>query len=285
VKRDFRLILAATPIGNLQDASDRLKQVLASADVIAAEDTRRARQLCNGLGIEPLGRFVSYYDQNEASRVPELLEALAAGLQVLVISDSGMPTVSDPGYRIAEAAASLGIEYTVLPGPSAVTTALALSGLPTDRFTFEGFLPRKSGERCTYLEQLAPLPHTLVFFESPHRVVESLADMIKVFGPTRAAVICRELTKTFEEARRGTLQELHDSFRGTEILGEVTLVVSGFAGVADTETVDALVALEMLIAQGVERKQAQTEVMQRFGISKRDLFDLQVADKRKPVEP
>lgn len=284
MKRDFRLVLAATPIGNLQDASERLREVLRTADVIAAEDTRRARALCAGLGIEPAARFISYYDQNEVSRVPELLELIHAGKQVLVISDSGMPTVSDPGFRIAQAAAAAGIEYTVLPGPSAVTTALALSGLPTDRFTFEGFPPRKSGERKTFFEGVAALPHTLVFFESPHRLAESLQDMAEIFGADRTAAVCRELTKTYEEVRRGTLTELQAAFSG-EVLGEVTVVVSGAAKPAATDPAVALAALEALVAAGVDRKQAQSEVMQRFGISKRDLFDLQVAAKRNLPKP
>jgi 16S rRNA (cytidine1402-2'-O)-methyltransferase len=283
VKRDYRLILAATPIGNLADASERLREVLASADVIAAEDTRRAKSLCSGLGITPKARFVSYYDQNEVGRVPELLAAVEAGQQVLVISDSGMPTVSDPGFRITEAAASAGIEFTVLPGPSAVTTALALSGLPTDRFTFEGFLPRKSGERKSYLEDLAALPHTMVFFESPHRLQDSLKDMAEVFGPDRSAAVCRELTKTFEEARRGALEALITS-TPAEVLGEVTIVVAGFRRSIETDTTDVLAALDALVAAGVDRKAAQSEVMQRYGVSKRDLFDLQVSAKRGKAE-
>ncbi|MEY3407311.1 MAG: rRNA ((1402)-2-O)-methyltransferase [Actinomycetota bacterium] len=283
MKRDYRLILAATPIGNLADASERLREVLASADVIAAEDTRRAKSLCSGLGITPKARFVSYYDQNEVGRVPELLAAVEAGQQVLVISDSGMPTVSDPGFRITEAAASAGIEFTVLPGPSAVTTALALSGLPTDRFTFEGFLPRKSGERKSYLEDLAALPHTMVFFESPHRLQDSLKDMAEVFGPDRSAAVCRELTKTFEEARRGALEALITS-TPAEVLGEVTIVVAGFRRSIETDTTDVLAALDALVAAGVDRKAAQSEVMQRYGVSKRDLFDLQVSAKRGKAE-
>lgn len=283
VKRDFRLVLAATPIGNLADASDRLREVLLSADLIAAEDTRRAKSLCSGLGISPTARFVSYYDQNESSRVPELLAAVNEGKQVLVISDSGMPTVSDPGFRITEAAAAAGIEFTVLPGPSAVTTALALSGLPTDRFTFEGFLPRKSGERKTYLESISSLPHTMVFFESPHRLHDSLADMAEIFGEDRLAAVCRELTKTFEEARRGSLKELAAN-TPAEVLGEVTIVVAGYRNHGPADVADVLAALEALLAAGVDRKAAQTEVMQRFGVSKRDLFDLQVGAKRAKSE-
>ncbi|MBO0789263.1 MAG: 16S rRNA (cytidine(1402)-2'-O)-methyltransferase, partial [Actinobacteria bacterium] len=220
------LVLAAAPIGHPGDASGRLAAALGEARVIAAEDTRRLRRLAAALGVQPAGRVVSYYQAVEKAREPGLLAALREGQDVLLITDAGMPGVSDPGYRLVTAAAAAGIPVTVLPGPSAVTAALAVSGLPSDRFCFEGFLPRRAAERARRLAWLAAEPRTMVFFESPRRAAAALAALAEAFGPGRPAVACRELTKTHEEIRRGTLGELAE-WAGAGVLGEITLVVAG----------------------------------------------------------
>lgn len=204
------LVLAGTPIGDVSDAPPRLLTELASADVIAAEDTRRLRRLTQALGVTPTGRVLSYFEGNEVGRTPELVEALTGGARVLLVTDAGMPSVSDPGYRLVAAAVEAGIKVTAVPGPSAVLTALALSGLPVDRFTFEGFLPRKAGDRSRALAEIAAEPRTMVFFEAPHRIAETLAAMAEAFGAERPAAVCRELTKTYEEVKRGPLGELAD---------------------------------------------------------------------------
>lgn len=208
VTQDGKLVLAGAPIGQAGDVSPRLRQVLESADVVAAEDTRRLRRLASDIGAEIGGRVVSYYDQNEVARAAELLEVLKDGRTVVVITDAGMPGVSDPGYRLTHLAVEAGIQVTALPGPSAVTTALAISGLASDRFCFEGFPPRKGGERARRLGALAAEERTMVFFEAPHRLADSLAAMAEAFGADREAAVCRELTKTYEEVRRGGLGEL-----------------------------------------------------------------------------
>src|SRR6478735_2333045 len=202
------LVLAATPIGDPQDAAPRLAREIAAADVVAAEDTRRLKRLCSALGVEPTGSVLSYHEHNESSRTPELLERLRAGARVVVVTDAGMPSVSDPGYRLVSAAVEAGVRVTCVPGPSAVLMALAVSGLPVDRFCFDGFLPRKPGERAKVLAEVADERRTIVFFEAPHRLAETLAAMRDAFGPERRAAVCRELTKTYEEVRRGTLDEL-----------------------------------------------------------------------------
>ncbi|MDT4965225.1 MAG: rRNA (cytidine1402-2-O)-methyltransferase, partial [Pseudonocardiales bacterium] len=221
-----RVILAGVPLGQAGDASARLRAALASAPVIAAEDTRRLRRLCADLEVTPTGRIVSFFEANEAARIPGLLDALRSGQDVLVVTDAGMPSVSDPGYRLVAAAVAAGFGVTALPGPSAVITALAVSGLPVDRFCFEGFLPRKGGERRRALAALAAEPRTMVFFEAPHRLAAALGDLVDAFGASRRAVVCRELTKTYEEVRRGGLGELAEWAAG-EVRGEVTLVVAG----------------------------------------------------------
>jgi 16S rRNA (cytidine1402-2'-O)-methyltransferase len=220
------LTVAAAPIGDPADASPRLAAALAAADVIAAEDTRRLRRLAAALGAQLSGRVVSYYDAAERGRVPGLLAALQGGRSVLLVTDAGMPGVSDPGYRLVAAAAAAGIRVTCLPGPSAVTAALAVSGLPSDRFCFEGFPPRRSGGRAKRFAELAAERRTMVFFESPRRAAATLAELAEAFGPDRRAVACRELTKVHEEIRRGTLAELAQWASG-QVLGEVTLVVAG----------------------------------------------------------
>lgn len=198
------LVLAGTPIGDIADAPPRLAEELAGADVVAAEDTRRLRRLTQGLGVTPKGRIVSYFEGNEAARTPELVEELLGGARVLLVTDAGMPSVSDPGYRLVAAAVEKDVRVTAVPGPSAVLTALALSGLPVDRFCFEGFLPRKGGERLSRLREVAEERRTLVYFEAPHRLDDTLAAMAEVFGAERRAAVCRELTKTYEEVKRGS---------------------------------------------------------------------------------
>jgi 16S rRNA (cytidine1402-2'-O)-methyltransferase len=230
------LTLAGVPIGQAEDAPARLAEALASADVIAAEDTRRLRQLAVALDVRLSGRVVSYYDVIEARRAGELVTELTAGRDVLVVTDAGMPAISDPGYRLVAAAAAAGIRVTAVPGPSAVTTALAVSGLPTDRFCFEGFPPRKSGERARRFGELAADPRTHVLFESPRRVAATLAELRASHGDDRAAVVCRELTKTHEEIVRGSLAELADWAAAQEasggVRGEITLVVAGIGQAA-----------------------------------------------------
>ncbi|MEV4577166.1 16S rRNA (cytidine(1402)-2'-O)-methyltransferase [Nonomuraea jabiensis] len=271
---DGRLVLAGAPIGQAGDVSPRLREVLGSADVVAAEDTRRLRRLATELGVEIEGRVVSYYDQNEAARAKELLETLKEGRTVVVITDAGMPGVSDPGYRLTRLAIDEGITVTALPGPSAVTTALAVSGLASDRFCFEGFPPRKPGERARRLAALAAEERTMVFFESPRRLASSLEAMAEAFGPDRQAAVCRELTKTYEEIRRGGLGELAE-WAAKDVKGEITLVVAGYAPGEGEPDLDELVAeVDRRVAEGVQRRLAVAEVAKQAGIPKRELYDL-----------
>ncbi|MGW6496748.1 16S rRNA (cytidine(1402)-2'-O)-methyltransferase [Nonomuraea angiospora] len=274
VTGDGRLVLAGAPIGQAGDVSPRLREVLGSADVVAAEDTRRLRRLATELGVEIEGRVVSYYDQNEAVRAKELLETLKEGRTVVVITDAGMPGVSDPGYRLTRLAVDEGITVTALPGPSAVTTALAVSGLASDRFCFEGFPPRKPGERARRLASLATEERTMVFFESPRRLASSLEAMAEAFGPGRQAAVCRELTKTYEEVRRGGLGELAE-WAAKDVKGEITLVVAGYAPGEGEPDLDELVAeVDRRVAEGVQRRLAVAEVAKQAGIPKRELYDL-----------
>ena len=275
-----RVVLAATPLGRPDDASDRLRAALAGADVIAAEDTRRLRRLCADLGVTPNGRVVSFYDANEVSRVPQLIDALNAGGDVLVVSDAGMPSVSDPGYRLVAAAVDEGIAVTALPGPSAVTTALAVSGMPVDRFCFEGFLPRKAGERRRHLDTLAAEPRTLVFFEAPHRLATALTDLADALGTDRCAAVCRELTKTHEEIRRGPLGELRDWAAEGEVRGEITLVVAGAADRPAADDVDLVAEVAAREAAGLLRKDAIADVARTYSLPKRVVFDAVVAAKK-----
>jgi 16S rRNA (cytidine1402-2'-O)-methyltransferase len=275
-----RVILAAAPLGEVRDASARLSGALAAAPVIAAEDTRRLRRLCADLDVTPVGRIVSFFDANESARLPALLSALRGGEDVLVVTDAGMPSVSDPGYRLVVAAIAEGIEVTVLPGPSAVTAALAVSGLPVDRFCFEGFLPRRAGERQRILAALASEPRTLVFFEAPHRLAATLSDMASVFGATRPAAVCRELTKKYEEVRRGGLGELATWAAG-DVRGELTLVVGGAPARSAAPDAAALAAeVAEREAAGQVRKEAIAAVAATYGLPKRDVFDAVVAAKR-----
>ncbi|MEV0998189.1 16S rRNA (cytidine(1402)-2'-O)-methyltransferase [Nonomuraea sp. NPDC050202] len=269
-----RLVLAGAPIGQVGDVSPRLRELLAGADVVAAEDTRRLRRLASDLGVELTGRVVSYYDQNEAGRAQELVETLKQGRTVVVITDAGMPGVSDPGYRLTQLAVEAGITVTALPGPSAVTTALAVSGLASDRFCFEGFPPRKTGERARRLGALAAEERTMVFFESPHRLEESLRAMAEAFGPDRRAAVCRELTKTYEEVRRGGLGELAE-WAAPGVKGEITIVVAGFAPGEAEPDLDALAAeVDRRVAEGERRSLAVAEVAKGAGVPRRELYDL-----------
>lgn len=270
------LILAGTPIGQAADASSRLGPALAAADVVAAEDTRRLRRLAADLGVEVPGRVVSYFEGNEERRTGELMEDLRAGRTVVLVTDAGMPSVSDPGYRLVAAAVAEDVEVSAIPGPSAVLTALAVSGLPVDRFSFEGFPPRKQGERSRFLAELAADRRTMVFFESPHRTAATLRAMAEVFGADRPAALCRELTKTYEEVVRLPLAELATWAEDQEhgVRGEVTLVVSGAGDTPateyDEETLAALVADAE--ATGLSRKDAIAEVVARTGVRKKIVY-------------
>ncbi len=267
------LVLAATPIGRVADAPPRLAEELAGADVIAAEDTRRLRRLCSDLDVAIAGRVVSYFEGNEASRTPALVESLLAGERVLLVTDAGMPSVSDPGYRLVAAAVEADVPVTAVPGPSAVLTALAVSGLPVDRFCFEGFLPRKAGERSRRLASLAGEERTMVFFEAPHRTRAALAAMASAWGDDRAGAVCRELTKTHEEVRRGGLADLA-AWAEPGVRGEVTIVVAGAVAkpmAADPATYRAAVA--DLEADGTTRKEAIVQVARAAAVPKRDVYD------------
>ncbi len=272
------LILAGTPIGDYSDASGRLVAELATADVVAAEDTRRLRRLTNGLGVTLTGRVVSYHEHNEATRTPELVAALVEGARVLLVTDAGMPSVSDPGYRLVRGAVDAGVRVTAVPGPSAVLTALALSGLPVDRFCFEGFLPRKAGERGSRLAEVARDPRTLVFFEAPHRLAATLSAMAEVLGADRPAAVCRELTKTYEEVRRGGLAELA-AWAEPGVRGEITIVVEG----APPPSADGLGPADLVAlvagreSAGESRKEAIAAVATSLGLPKREVFDAIVA--------
>jgi 16S rRNA (cytidine1402-2'-O)-methyltransferase len=274
------LVLAGAPIGDVRDASPRLADTLRVADVVAAEDTRRLRRLCAGLGIEPPARVVSYFEGNEVARAAELLAALREGARVLLVTDAGMPTVSDPGYRLVAAAAGAGIRVTSVPGPSAVTAALAVSGLPSDRFVFEGFLPRRAGPRRARLTELAAEPRTLVLFEAPHRLAASLTDLAAAFGVDRPAAVCRELTKTYEEVRRGSVGELATWAAGG-VRGEITVVVAGAPAVVTVaEPAELAAEVAEREAAGEPRKEAIAAVAAAAGVPKRTVFDAVVAAKR-----
>ena len=272
------LVLAATPIGRVEDAPPRLARELAEADVVAAEDTRRLKRLAADLGVTVGGRVVSYFEGNEAARTAGLVDALEAGDRVLLVTDAGMPSVSDPGYRLVAAAVERGLPVTAVPGPSAVLTALAVSGLPVDRFCFEGFLPRKAGERSRRLAALADEPRTMVFFEAPHRTQAALAAMAEAFGDDRPGAVCRELTKTHEEVRRGGLAQLAVWAADQEggVRGEVPNVVAGATGGPGLPTDPASLAALVAEAEeeGMSRKDAILDVARRAGIPKREVYNL-----------
>lgn len=268
------LVLAATPLGDSRDASPRLTEALATADVIAAEDTRRTRALAAALGATITGRVVSFYDAVETAKVGGLVEAVEQGQTVLLVTDAGMPSVSDPGFRLVAACVAKDLPVTCLPGPSAVTTALALSGLPCERFCFEGFAPRKDGERRRFFAALADEPRTAVFFESPHRIAATLELAAEVLGDRRAAV-CRELTKPYEEVRRGTLAELA-SWAADGVRGEITVVLAG-AEPRKEQDLDALTSeVRRLTSDGMRLKDAAAKVAAAAGVSKKTLYDAAV---------
>jgi 16S rRNA (cytidine1402-2'-O)-methyltransferase len=275
------LWVVGTPIGNLGDVTDRLREVLGTVDVIAAEDTRRTGMLLARLEVER-PRFVSLFEGNERERAVELIGELQAGRSVALVSDAGMPTVSDPGFRLVRAAAEAGVDVRVVPGPSAVLAALVVSGLPTDRFAFEGFLPKRSGERTARLASLVTDPRTLVFFESPRRVVDTLGDLAAALGD-RPAALCRELTKLHEEVVRGSLSEIARELRGRdEVRGEVVVVVGGSDGSAAAIPGPVELADEAaeLVAGGVRRREAAGRVARRHGVSTNEVYRALLARDR-----
>jgi 16S rRNA (cytidine1402-2'-O)-methyltransferase len=268
------VILLGAPLGNPADASARLRSELEGADIVAAEDTRRLSRLVSDLNITIGGRVVSYFEGNEERRTPELVEAAAGGARVALITDGGMPSVSDPGFRLVRAALDAGIPVRAAPGPSAVTTALAMSGLPTDRFCFEGFLPRSAGGRRSRLAALADEERTLVFFEAPHRIASMLADAAAALGEGRAAALCRELTKTHEEVRRASLAELAAWASSTDVRGEITVVVAGavrgpVSAPSADELADRVASLE---GEGMSRRDAVTAVARSLGVPRREVY-------------
>lgn len=267
------LILAATPLGNPGDASPRLKKAIESASIIAAEDSRRFHRLCADIEVTFTARVLSFFEGNEIERTRELISELKSGATVLVVSDAGMPTISDPGFRLMRDAIAEGIEVSVIPGASAVTMSVALSGLPTDRFSFEGFPPRTAGARLATFEKLRFEERTMVFFEAPHRLAESLIDAVNVFGADRLGAICREMTKRYEETIRGTLDELSTWASSNEVLGEITLVIAGAAmdSAALTAT-DMVGRVREFESAGMDRKSAIATVAEEFGIAKRLVY-------------
>lgn len=277
------IILAATPIGNLGDASARLVEALSSATVIAAEDTRTAIHLMRALGIENRPRLIPLHEHNETEKAAEIVE-LARETDVLVLSDAGMPAISDPGFPLVAAAAAAGVRVTAIPGPSAVLTALAVSGLPTDRFSFEGFLPRKG--RVAYFRTLARESRTMLFFESPNRIAASLGDLATALGSERRVVVCRELTKLFEEVKRGTASELAE-WASAGVKGEIVLVVEGAAPAA-SDLPTGIAQVLALVADGSRLREASAEVAEATGLSRRELYEgaLELRGSRQgPVGP
>ena len=272
------LVLAATPIGDPRDAAPRLAQEIAGADVVAAEDTRRLSRLCAALEVSPTGSVLSYHEHNEAARTADLLARLVAGERVVVVTDAGMPSVSDPGYRLVSAAIEAGVRVTCVPGPSAVLMALAVSGLPVDRFAFEGFPSRKAGERLRALQALAAERRTMIFFEAPHRLDATLAAMAEAFGDDRPAAVCRELTKTYEEVRRGGLRELAE-WAAEGVRGEITIVVGGAAEVT-VDPASALRAVQERVEAGERLKDVTADVAAATGLSRKDLYNAALAARK-----
>ncbi len=274
------LILACGPLGNVGDTTDRIRGALESAPFIAAEDSRKLARLTHDLGVRYSGKVISYFEGNENERIDQLTEILLTGADLLVITDAGAPGISDPGYRLIQRAIENGVPIQVLPGPSAVTTALLLSGLATDRFCFEGFSPRTGGARLTWYEKLATEPRTIIFFEAPHRLKESLSDALSTMGPHRRGAICREMTKTYEETIRGTIKELFEWSSEREILGELTIVIEGFDLSSENHSPEKLV--ELVIARegaGMSRKDAIALVAKDLDLPKRVVFDAVVENK------
>ncbi|MEZ7898595.1 MAG: 16S rRNA (cytidine(1402)-2'-O)-methyltransferase [Flaviflexus sp.] len=272
---DGKIYLAATPIGDPGDATPRLRDLLGRADVIAAEDTRRLLNLASRLDLTATGKILAFHDHNENERIEELLDAARSGLTVLVVSDAGMPTVSDPGYRLVREAHDQGVPVTVIPGASAVLTALAISGLATDRFSFEGFAPRKDGDRNKVFTELVGEERTMVFFDSPHRIGDTLAAMVLYFGDDREAAVCRELTKTYEEVKRGPLGELAE-WAKDGLRGEITIVVSG-ADEDDASAEDYVAEVLTLANMGMRLKSAAAYISERTGVRKKELYEAAMA--------
>ena len=265
--------MAATPLGNPGDASPRLKDAIAAAEIIAAEDSRRFHRLCSDIGVTFTGRVISFFEGNETERSQEILQYLHEGKSVLVVSDAGMPTISDPGFRLARDAMAQNIEVKVIPGPSAPVMAVALSGLATDRFSFEGFTPRALGARQAAFEALRFEERTMVFFEAPHRLVESLQDAAAIFGTDRRGAICREMTKTYEETIRGSLAELLTWAQSKEVLGEITLVIAGAeAGTAEKSADQMVARVREFEGAGMDRKSAISTVADEFDLPKRIVY-------------
>jgi len=280
-----RLVLGGTPLGQPEDVGPRLRRAMAEADVLAVEDTRRLHRLASDLEVTLTGRVVTFHESVERSRLPGLMAALAEGATVLLLTDAGMPSVSDPGYTLVRGAIEAGVEVTSVPGPSAVTTALAVSGLPCDRFCFEGFLPRKAGERRSRLASLADERRTMVFFESPHRLADALADAAAAFGPEREAAVCRELTKTYEEIRRGTLAELAGWAGASDVLGEITLVIEGAEDGPRLSLAGAGAEVARRVAAGEPRTAAIGAVARESGLRRGDVYDAVLAARRSQDAP
>jgi len=274
------LILACGPLGNVGDATFRVKSALETAPFIAAEDSRKLARLTQDLGIRYNGKVISFFEGNESERLDQLTEILKSGEDLLVITDAGAPGISDPGYRLIQRAIENNVPINVLPGPSAVTTALLLSGLPTDRFCFEGFAPRTSGARQSWYQELSSEPRTIIFFEAPHRLHESLVDAIAALGPDRSGAICREMTKRYEETVRGSLQELLEWSEGHEILGELTLVIAGFDRNTQERTIAEIVQrVQDIEGSGISKKEAISHVAKEWNLPKRVVFDAVVGSK------
>lgn len=274
------LTLAATPLGNPGDASTRLKDAIENAGIVAAEDSRKFHRLCADLNIDFKGRVVSFFEGNEQERTTEILTMLKAGTSILVVSDAGMPTISDPGFRLMRDAIAAGIPVAVIPGPSAVTTAIALAGLPTDRFVFEGFSPRTSGAREKFFENLRNEERTIVWFEAPHRLLDALEDAVAVFGPNRNGAICREMTKKYEETIRASLGELLSWAQTHEVLGEITMVLEGAPSNSAEITSESMVSrVREYEAAGMDRKSAIATVAEEFSVAKRVVFAAMVDSK------
>ena len=271
---DSALVLVGTPIGNLDDASPRMRAEIEAADVIAAEDTRRFMGLASRLGITYSGALISLFDHNERSKASEIAQQIESGARVVLLTDAGMPAVSDPGYHVVKEVVSRDLPVTAVPGPSAVFTAIALSGLPSDRFTFEGFVPRKAGERGRLLTDLAGERRTMVFFESPHRIQTTLADFVTHFGADRPMTLSRELTKTYEETLRGTTQSIYEQVvaRGG-LKGELTVVVAGAPEVSDTSAADLTGDVAQLVESGMRAKDAAAHIAKIHGLKSRDVYE------------
>lgn len=276
----MKLLIAGVPLGNPGDASARLISAISSASIIAAEDSRRFQRLCQDLGVSTQAKVFSFFEGNEEERTDQLLDELKNGADVLVVTDAGMPTVSDPGYKLVRSAIDANIPVEVLPGPSAVTTALALSGLPTDRFCFEGFVPRTQGAREKFFEAIRFESRTIVLFEAPHRLIDTLNVALNILGADRKAALCREMTKTYEETVRGDLTTLIEWANSKEVLGEITIVIEGASSSAKEINREKIVAaVRKLESVGMDRKEAVASIAAELNLPKREVFDAMVAAK------